>query len=189
MTRNESVKKWSRWKKFKNAESRENMYLTSKSWRDSFVEKQAVKAYYHSFNETAMKTLWKSNSGKVSSVVQNLESRLVTFLVTNHFAQSPFQAHQWIVHRHVRINDFIVTCPKYMLVPGDVITLDYLALEKNNNWLGRLSSTSIVCQRNHEGKNWVFDPKTNTIVYLGLNSYHSTFSTMTWERVKEFYIR
>ena len=75
MTRNESVKKWSRWKKFKNTEGREDMQLTSKSWRDSFVEKQAVKAYYYSFNETAMKTLWKSESAKISQALHLIKTK------------------------------------------------------------------------------------------------------------------
>jgi ribosomal protein S4 len=188
MTRNESVKKWSRWKKFKNTEGREDMQLTSKSWRDSFVEKQAVKAYYYSFNETAMKTLWKSESAKIGNVIKNLESRLVTFLVSNSFAQSPLQAHQWITHKHVMVNNVVVKHPKYMLVPGDIIHLNFLAIEKNNNWMGRLSSSTNSCQRENESKNWVFDPKTNTIIYLSTNS-NSPFSSTTWERVKEFYIR
>jgi ribosomal protein S4 len=188
MTRNESVKKWSRWKKFKHTESREDMQLTSKSWRDSFVEKQAVKAYYYGFNETAMKTLWKSESGKIGKVINNLESRLSTFLVSNHFAQSPLQAHQWIAHKHVRVNNNIVKHPKYVLIPGDVIHLNYLAIEQNNDWIGFLSSVTNTCQRDNEGKTWVFDPKTNTIVYLGTNS-SSPFSNTTWERVREFYIR
>jgi ribosomal protein S4 len=84
------------------------MQLTSKSWRDSFVEKQAVKAYYYSFNETFMKRLWRSESGKIVNVIKNLESRLTTFLVTNNFAQSPLQAHQWISHKHVKVNNVIV---------------------------------------------------------------------------------
>jgi ribosomal protein S4 len=188
MTRNESVKKWSRWKKFKYTEGREDMQLTSKSWRDSFVEKQVVKAYYYSFNETAMKKLWQSESGKIGRVIKNLESRLTTFLVANHFAQSPLQAHQWITHKHIKVNNLIVKHPKYMLIPGDVIQFDYLAVEKNNDWIGRLSSGSNSCQRNDEGKTWVFDPKTNTVVYLGTTN-ESPFSSTTWERVREFYIR
>lgn len=190
MTRNESVKKWSRWKKFKNSEGREDMQLSSKSWRDSFIEKQVVKAYYYSFNETAMKTLWKAERGKISNVVKNLESRLTTFLVHNNFAQSPLQAHQWITHKHVMVNDQIVKHPKFLLVPGDVIHLDYLAISANKNWSTRLASATpaVLCHRNDESKTWVFDPKTNTIVYLGTN-IHTPFTATTWERVKEFYTR
>ena len=190
MTRNEAVKKWSRWKKFKNAEGREDMQLTSKSWRDSFVEKQAVKAYYYSFNETAMKTLWKAKSGKISNVIKNLESRLTTFLVSNHFAQSPLQAHQWITHKHVTINNVVVKHPKYLLVPGDVIQLDYIAISNNKNWSSRLASATPAtsCHRDYESKTWVFDPKTNTIVYLGVSNT-TPFTPTTWGRVKEFYIR
>jgi len=190
MTRNESVKKWSRWKKFKNAEGREDMQLTSKSWRDSFVEKQAVKAYYYSFNETAMKTLWKSKSGKIANVINDLESRLTTFLVSNNFAQSPLQAHQWITHKHVMVNNLLVKYPKYLLVPGDVIQLDYLAISRNKNWSSRLSSATSpnLCHRDDESKTWVFDPKTNTIVFLG-TTISTPFTTATWERVKGFYIR
>lgn len=188
MTRNEAVKKWNRWKKFKNTESREDMQLTSKSWRDSFIEKQAVKAYYYGFNEKAMKTLWDSQSGKISKVVKNLESRLSTFLVANHFAQSPLQAHQWITHKHVMVNNAIVKHPNYILIPGDVIHLSFLAMEKNNDWIGRLSLTSNSCQRENEGKTWVFDPKTNTIIYLGAED-KSPFLSTTWERVREFYMK
>jgi|LauGreDrversion4_2_1035121.scaffolds.fasta_scaffold428892_1 ribosomal protein S4 len=189
MTRNQAVKKWGRWKKFKNVEGREDMQLTSKSWRDSFVEKQAVKAYYYSFNETFMKRLWRSESGKIVNVIKNLESRLTTFLVTNNFAQSPLQAHQWISHKHVKVNNVIVNHPKYMLIAGDVIELDYLAISKNKNWGSRLAAgTTVSCQRDDEGKTWVFDPKTNNIVYLGTNII-TPFTPITWGRVKEFYIR
>jgi ribosomal protein S4 len=135
-----------------------------------------------------MKTLWKSESAKIGNVIKNLESRLVTFLVSNSFAQSPLQAHQWITHKHVMVNNVVVKHPKYMLVPGDIIHLNFLAIEKNNNWMGRLSSSTNSCQRENESKNWVFDPKTNTIIYLSTNS-NSPFSNTTWERVKEFYIR
>jgi ribosomal protein S4 len=188
MTRNQAVKKWGRWKKFKNVEGREDMQLTSKSWRDSFVEKQAIKAYYYSFNETFMKRLWRSESGKIENVIKNLESRLTTFLVSNNFAQSPLQAHQWISHKHVKVNNVIVNHPKYMLIPGDVIELDYLPISKNKNWSSRLAATTISCQRDDEGKTWVFDPKTNNIVYLGAN-ITTPFTPVTWSRVKEFYIR
>ena len=187
MTRNESVKKWSRWKKFKSSEAREDMQLTSKSWRDSFVEKQAVKAYYHSFDETAMKKLWKSKSGKTNKVIKVLESSLTTFLVANNFAESPFQAHQWITHKHVRVNNKIVKHPKFILIPGDLIQLDYLSNTSNKNWMGRLSASAAICQHDDEAKNWVFDPKTNTIAYLGTNN--SPFASTTWDRVKEFYVR
>ncbi len=192
MTRNESVRKWSRWKKFKNTEGREDMQMTSKSWRDSFVEKQAVKAFYHSFNETAMKTLWKARSGSVNKVIKNLQSSLTTFLVYNNFAESPFQAHQWITHKHVKVNDKIVKHPKFLLVPGDVIHLDFTPNPNNKNWLSRLNATgntsTTSCQHDDESKNWVFDPKTNTIVYLGTDS-SSPFTSTTWNRVKEFYVR
>jgi len=188
MTRNQAVKKWGRWKKFKNVEGREDMQLTSKSWRDSFMEKQAVKAYYYSFDETFMKRLWRSESGKTLNVIKNLESRLVTFLVTNNFVQSPLQAHQWIAHKHVKINNVIVSHPKYMLIPGDVIQLDYVAISKNKNWGGRLAGTTVLCQRDDESKTWVFDPKTNNIVYLSVNTI-SPFTSTTWTRVKEFYSR
>jgi len=188
MTRNEAVKKWSRWKKFKNAEGREDMQLTSKSWRDSFVEKQGLKAYYYSFNETSIKRLWNAESGKIGNVIKNLESRLVTFLVSNCFAQSPLQAHHWITHKHVTVNNTIVKHPKYKLIPGDVIHLHFLANEKNNSWMSFLSSSTNSCQRENESKTWVFDPKTNTIVYLGATN-NTPFHSLTWERVKEFYIR
>jgi ribosomal protein S4 len=187
MTRNQSVKKWNRWKKFKNAEGREDMQMTSKSWRDSFVEKQAVKAYYHSFDETAMKKLWRSKSGKINKVIKILQSSLTTFLVSNNFAESPFQAHQWITHKHVKVNDKIIKHPKFILIPGDVIQLDYFANTTNKSWSSRLMSLTSSCQRDDESKNWVFDPKTNTIVFLGTNN--SPFAATTWDRVKEFYVR
>jgi ribosomal protein S4 len=74
--------------------------------------------------------------------------------VTNNFAQSPLQAHQWISHKHVKVNNVIVNHPKYMLIPGDVIELDYLAISKNKNWGSRLSATTVSCQRDDEGKTW-----------------------------------
>ena len=62
-----------------------------------------------------------------------------------------------------------------------------LAVAEINAKGGVLGRQIQLVERDDEAKNWVFDPKTNTIVFLGTNN--SPFAATTWDRVKEFYVR
>jgi len=182
--KHDAVKKWNRWKQFIEDEKKESIKTTQKTWRDNFVEKQAVKAFYANLNESRMKKLWKEESiGNITKVITLLEKRLATFLVQINFVKTPFEANQWITHKHVKVNNIIVKQPNFLLSAGDTITFDEYVTKnesilKNKPWL---EATSV-----KQNNNWVFDPQTKAVVFLGVGG-QSPFETSTWERTKSFY--
>lgn len=65
------------------------------------------------------------NRVKLNQVFLNLmEKRLDAILYRAHFINSIRNARQLILHRHIQVNNLIITNPSYVLKEGDIITIN-----------------------------------------------------------------
>lgn len=89
-------------------------------------EKQRLRAQYD-ISETQLRAAFdraRRSGGKTGeALLQDLESRLDATVLRAGFARTIYQARQFVVHRHVRVNGGRVDRPSYRLRPGDVVTV------------------------------------------------------------------
>ena len=80
------------------------------------------------------KTNIKSNLSAKDLLINSLENRLDTVLYRAHFVKSIREARLFIQHKHVFVNNIVVTNNAFALMNGDIITLSNKStqLAKNN---------------------------------------------------------
>lgn len=89
-------------------------------------EKQKVKLMY-GILERQFRRYFEIASRKKGKTGENLvgilESRLDNVVFRMHFAQSRRQARQFVLHKHVLVNDTVVNIPSYQLKEGDIVKI------------------------------------------------------------------
>ncbi|REE98681.1 30S ribosomal protein S4 [Thermomonospora umbrina] len=89
-------------------------------------EKQRLRAQYDLRETQLANAFAKANRapGKTGELLlSDLERRLDALVLRAGFARTIYQARQFVVHRHVLVNDRRVDRPSFRLRPGDVITV------------------------------------------------------------------
>ena len=89
-------------------------------------EKQKAK-YTYGLLESPFRNLFKNAASKKGVTGENLlrflESRLDNTVFRLGFTQSRRQARQLVTHKHIMVNDRVVSYPGFQLRPGDIVSV------------------------------------------------------------------
>ena len=98
----------------------------SGDYRERLLEKQKLK-YNYGLTEKQLSNYYKKAKQKKSStgslLLASLESRLDCILYRLGFAPTIAAARQFITHRHILVNNYLVNIPSFLCQKGDIITI------------------------------------------------------------------
>lgn len=121
----------------------------------------------------------KNSTNLNSYFIELFEKRLDTILYRAHFTLSFRNAQQLILHRHVYVNNQIVTNSSYVLKNGDLVELDLKIHHLINNYISNSNLWPI------PGKYLQINYKTLQIVFIGdIKSFNTSLSFPFWLDVK-----
>jgi ribosomal protein S4 len=98
-----------------------NVYFTNK-FKYNLHTKQRFSLFYGGLSKIYLKHLVKKKINSKFHFLECLEKRLDTVLYRSHFVLSVRTARQLISHKHVYINNEIITKKSYLLKKGDIIS-------------------------------------------------------------------
>lgn len=126
-----------KWIKLKN-----NLPQRSSEYGTLLLAKQKLRAFYGNCSEEKFLLLYKlakkSKGNTGVNFLKLLERRLDSVLFRMRFANSFEEIHQFITHKHILINNKIVTSPSYSLKDGDLISVK----EKSFNFIQKSINNS-----------------------------------------------
>jgi small subunit ribosomal protein S4 len=97
-------------------------------------EKQKARMYYgvseKQFSKYVKEAISKKASKAVGLLFETLETRLDNLVYRLGFAQTRYQARQFVGHGHILVNGKKVTIPSYVVKQGDTISLS-AKMQKN----------------------------------------------------------
>lgn len=98
----------------------------SGDYRERLLEKQKIR-YNYGLTEKQLVAYYRKARKKKSStgslLLSFLESRLDCIIYRLGFAPSIVAARQFITHRHILVNNFLVTIPSFLCTKGDIISI------------------------------------------------------------------
>lgn len=98
----------------------------SSDYKESLFEKQKLR-YNYGLTEKQLASYYKKskkqNESTGSALLYFLESRLDCILYRLGFAPTILAARQFITHRHILVNNFMVNIPSFLCKKGDIITV------------------------------------------------------------------
>jgi len=89
-------------------------------YKNQRLEMQRIRLFYSNVSFKNLLQLVKQTSNALELIFQ-LEQRLDTVLFRLKFAQTMFQARQFINHHHILINGALITRPSFHIQSGDII--------------------------------------------------------------------
>ena len=120
-------KKWNLFKKRLKYRKTIKPEKRNKFFQKRLFEKQQFKFFYGCIPEYQLKNLFqklKKKQDKMNTFknfILLLESRLDIVIVRLRLARTIFQAKQLINHNKIKVNNFIINKPNYILKKGDII--------------------------------------------------------------------
>jgi len=139
-----------------------NVYFTNK-FKYNLQTKQRFSLFYGGLSKTYLNYIVKKNLNSKFNFLELLERRLDTLLYRSHFVLSVRTARQLISHKHVFINNKIITKKSYLLKKGDIISFS----KKSHKLIGYFLGNSEI---------WPLPPK-----YLQIN--YTTFQIIIVENI------
>ena len=113
--------------KFFNSFKRKHKLILHNKKKISLFYGNLLNKYLKKKSEVAIK-IKKKNLKKLINhntfLISLLEQRLDTILYRSHFATSMRNAKQLILHKHVKVNNYVVTNSSYIIKQGDFIKLN-----------------------------------------------------------------
>jgi len=109
-------------------------------------EKQKLKAFYGLLEKQFRRYVEEAQRSKGNtseSLIRILESRLDNVVYRLGFAQTRFQARQFVTHGHVQVNGGKVSIPSYSISEGDEVTVS-AKMSKNPVFIAKMEEDIVV---------------------------------------------
>ena len=149
-----------------------------KKFLNDLLVKQRFSLFYGKLQNNKIKSIVKKSKNSIKSnlsakdlLVNSLENRLDTVLYRSHFVKSLREARLFIQHKHVSVNNRVITNNAFVLMNGDIITLSN-------------KSSKLVKSNIYNSNLWPLPPEFLQINYSTLqisfieNLYKPTVSTL-----------